>query len=105
MGAEGGGERERERQSGGVGSVGWERVWCARVGGRGESVAGRTCRRPTMSMRNRDRSAKVKVVVAGSDEEKGQKERIDKLQKEKQDLLDGEPRPRARAALRCAGVA
>jgi hypothetical protein len=58
-----------------------------------------------MSMRNRDRSAKVKVVVAGSDEEKGQKERIDKLQKEKQDLLDGEPRPRARAALRCAGVA
>lgn len=72
--------------------------------------SGKSCSSCTeMSMRNRDRSAKVKVVVAGSEEEKDQKDRIDKLQKEKQDLLDGEPKRPARDSsarrCRCAGVA
>ena len=43
-----------------------------------------------MSRNRADRSAKVRTVIAGSEEEREQKDRIDKLQKEKQDLLDGE---------------
>ena len=43
-----------------------------------------------MSARSSARAAKAKPIIAGSDEEADQKNRIDKLQKEKQDLLDGE---------------
>ena len=82
-------------------------VASVRVGGTGRDGRERERERARERMsRNRDRVAKVKTVIAGSEEERDQKDRIDKLQKEKQDLLDGEWAPaRPRVPLRCAASA
>lgn len=78
-------------------------VASVRVGGTGRDGRERERERARERMsRNRDRVAKVKTVIAGSEEERDQKDRIDKLQKEKHDLLDGEWAP-ARAC-RCAAL-